>query len=842
MAMSSLQNTLQWDVQNPPSPDNLSRDAMSRMPSDVLMAFQARHSTDVQGVFWMEMAFKALGQELLNKYGITMTCKHQTTSTWKSLADSIHDKFVYDFHSSFWNRLTTVDFKNKHAHDPQHLLTRKQIDFVAETNQAQPDWINYERLCGRSYMTNQTLNTYADFSQTFRAHCREQKPDGVLNCEITMNNTCTKFRVYIEIDGTNKLADRTTEFYKLGQAMYEGTEGCYQHNPNVPAFTIRCNWFKYKKKSNSSAEVAKVIDELKTKYNLIDAKKLKDEVERILKQEIYEKTTLATSFLLDMFQSNLWACADMVIKVLREINHAQQHSKFDSHYLINFHRVSGPMFGMSWQRSLNQYYQSNEIFPQRGIFANQAQGGVPTLTNCNFVVHQTNVCERINIDRIDVQRFDYNTWLAQSRAAILQAYYFLSSQTAALSQNQLQQCKNVIIQKCQIMGLCVLSQWKDVVRQLIEFDVQYPTLAPHNLDPLCFFLAKYTTLPRIPNSMRFDFFHNNADTPQYERFDSYYFRAIQQCAVFYHQCFRTIFDSLIYGPEGAGAQDWTSLEPSLDQLTELLRQHPEMFQNREQYSLDEKQYFNGLAYTEEVYENAKCTNLGAVLCKSHHKTLPALDPSLHNLIKKYNIPNMELFLRLIRCNNLPALRTLAEQFASGALQESLKPMLQQMPVTTESELRWLFSQITQHFQHLDLSLSPGTEVYDQILNRHILGLSGTSPLLSNLFDKLSAFSPSTEFQYDEKSLKNTDQVLILHADTNKKTPLNSKAKSETVCLQTKTDGPNKAITLEAPDWLTDDQTLHGVSAVDVEKQTEMSILLTPWDEFEKELHKISETT
>ena len=101
---------------------------------------------------------------------------------------------------------------------------------------------------------------------------------------------------------------------------------------------------------------------------------------------------------------------------------------------------------------------------------------------------------------------------------------------------------------------------------------------------------------------------------------------------------------------------------------------------------------------------------------------------------------MELFSRLIRCNNLPALRTLSEQFAAGTMQEPLKRILAQMSFTTESELRWLFSQTTQHYEHLDLTLAPETEQFGYILNRNIHAIGSKSPVFVNLAQGLDLFS------------------------------------------------------------------------------------------------------
>lgn len=112
--------------------------------------------------------------------------------------------------------------------------------------------------------------------------------------------------------------------------------------------------------------------------------------------------------------------------------------------------------------------------------------------------------------------------------------------------------------------------------------------------------------------------------------------------------------------------------------------------DRKWIKLDPSQYHNNLSYRKGSH------SLSAFLCEGHYDTasgLPALDRNLDKYIRQYNIPQAALFLRLIRCSSLPVLQELARQYKRGEMSNRMEMLLKQMPVCTESELRWLFEHI-----------------------------------------------------------------------------------------------------------------------------------------------------
>lgn len=83
-----------------------------------------------------------------------------------------------------------------------------------------------------------------------------------------------------------------------------------------------------------------------------------------------------------------------------------------------------------------------------------------------------------------------------------------------------------------------------------------------------------------------------------------------------------------------------------------------------------------------------------------HNEFPQLDPFLQTYIKQFNIPDVELFLRMIRCPNVLALRELAiqhrhvlgAQATSGAKQSqtNIQKTLEYFPISVQSEILFLF--------------------------------------------------------------------------------------------------------------------------------------------------------
>ena len=108
-----------WKFDDPttaPRTDHIAVKAFANIPSDSLMAFQARTHIDVRGVFWIEMAFRAVAIQLKRDYNIELKYEHATTSSLKDFSNTVNDKSVYDFGATFWERYTPLDPKTPPVH------------------------------------------------------------------------------------------------------------------------------------------------------------------------------------------------------------------------------------------------------------------------------------------------------------------------------------------------------------------------------------------------------------------------------------------------------------------------------------------------------------------------------------------------------------------------------------------------------------------------------------------------------------------------------------------------------------------------------------------------------
>jgi hypothetical protein len=92
-------------------------------------------------------------------------------------------------------------------------------------------------------------------------------------------------------------------------------------------------------------------------------------------------------------------------------------------------------------------------------------------------------------------------------------------------------------------------------------------------------------------------------------------------------------------------------------------------------------------------------NLRERIFSQLHQELPELDPALLKYIRKFRIPDAELFLRMIRCPNLLALRELAVQHrhllggqetaSSAQPNYHIQQVLKYFPIAVQSEIHYL---------------------------------------------------------------------------------------------------------------------------------------------------------
>ena len=167
-------------------------------------------------------------------------------------------------------------------------------------------------------------------------------------------------------------------------------------------------------------------------------------------------------------------------------------------------------------------------------------------------------------------------------------------------------------------------------------------------------------------------------------FDQPWFRILEQVVVYEQNYLCALSQKFEWGK---GAARWSPMDWVWLKLIEAVNNDVDAFMSRQTIPLSRTEYENNMSF------KPGSKSLQGMICQKMHTTLPALDNDLQRWIESFNIPNAALFLRIIRCNNLIALRQLATQYFAGDMLDTVNTVLRQMPVCTESEMRWLFRHI-----------------------------------------------------------------------------------------------------------------------------------------------------
>ena len=161
--------------------------------------------------------------------------------------------------------------------------------------------------------------------------------------------------------------------------------------------------------------------------------------------------------------------------------------------------------------------------------------------------------------------------------------------------------------------------------------------------------------------------------PQYRHFDHLKFRVLEQCFWYMVNYLNTMCHAFTWG---AGIQGWKSLQWTWKRLRQENIANRNAFMSRENYPL--------LDFEDTTLPFRRDSmSLQAQLCRSMRDSLPPLRTEMDQWIRQRNIPNASLFLRIVRCNNIIALRELAQQYYDKSMQPQVSKVLSQMPVITE---------------------------------------------------------------------------------------------------------------------------------------------------------------
>jgi hypothetical protein len=185
----------------------------------------------------------------------------------------------------------------------------------------------------------------------------------------------------------------------------------------------------------------------------------------------------------------------------------------------------------------------------------------------------------------------------------------------------------------------------------------------------------------------FEFAPASPSRPDYEYFNQTWF---QMCFFLEHN-FRNAISALHYRLFDMGTKNvgYLTDKPNETGLQTAARK----VYNREKSLLNNRSSFAGLGNVSaglsfRKYDwrtNAHLTLRHRIMSQLDNE-LPDLDPALVTYVRKFRIPDSELFLRIIRCPNILALRELAKQHLSPEPQKHMREVLEYFDPAIQSEI------------------------------------------------------------------------------------------------------------------------------------------------------------
>ena len=166
---------------------------------------------------------------------------------------------------------------------------------------------------------------------------------------------------------------------------------------------------------------------------------------------------------------------------------------------------------------------------------------------------------------------------------------------------------------------------------------------------------------------------------QYVYFDQTWFHILR----FIEQNFRNAVTPIHYKIyDMRRGREWKLLQESVKKLHE---RQTSLLNNRASFvgMRNVSPHLSFLKYRPGYVENLP---LRQRILSAMDDELPMLDPALVQYVRKFRIPDAELFLRIIRCPNLLALRDLAIQHLSPQPQEHMRTVLQYFAPAVQSEI------------------------------------------------------------------------------------------------------------------------------------------------------------
>lgn len=478
--------------------------------------------------------------------------------------------------------------------------------------------------------------SFDDLKQGFWEDITHQHPDGVFRVKFNDGSTYNEFRIFLEVDYENKSNAKKNRL-KIGQFMYEACDACFFLNDKIPAFTVRMNFHNYPCFVESDEE----FDQSEGKA-----------------WHVISKAFQAMIRVLSHIFSKVFA---IVETRRRDLN--VQLIPTSLHFQIWMKRCEQKTFEVP--ASIHKPWFEKEVFRQNFLeellSVNPVVEKVDTEISYIQLYHQLD--QNVNRGRIPTSLAIFQMLKAQKQFGKIQ--FEPCGRELIVKYNDTQK---KITESHDSEEIDAARTQKDILEQ----NFKGSGTADETLDMLKKFDSESDFFPS----------ENTRHKNQYIEYDYLYYRHAEQIVVFLENCLLSLSTTFQWKGD-----DLTPMKPYFQKLKTITNGDANAFYSRKGSALDKDQYVNNLSYRNET------GSLQSRLFNSLHRDLPELETKMQAWIETFNIPNACLFLRIIRCNNLIALRELSRQYFAGDMPRQVNTVLRQMPVCTESEMRWLFRYI-----------------------------------------------------------------------------------------------------------------------------------------------------
>lgn len=521
----------------------------------------------------------------------------------------------------------------------------------------------------------------------------QQKPDAVFKVTWVDIFSSEKYaHIYYECDALSKNV-RPRDKEKIAVKMFQDTTGCHFVNPDVPAITIRSNIFKGPKTLVAHDE------------EFLAAVKAAQpsEQKRLLAGAVAEN---ALAFLYSLCVAHLWAANQTMLVlqqkgVLDKVARAPDGRRYDLHLFIG-------RFRWTHQEHLNMFEDHLQVHMQ----------------NYSYTIKSAALVQVLAVERFAAMA-EFKAELTRQRdtagGALFQARHIMTGLLDIVQLWQMVQILNSVYTNRVNAGANALPgveypTWEkitDVLGNLFVVDDMSSNLSIENVwQPKLVSNTPELWGGGANRSRRYaapaDEMRLGTITVPVAMDDTFSTQiaaagdvggiarnVVQDIVALYHgnmiaRINQQFSNTIEYTMT---AQD-TSYLPLMQTLKERCKNMAGSIIGRVTTTPMDK-----LLMHNDIGHRQNSQSLEALVLRDMHDKLPLLDPELIEYLKRFNAPNIALFLRMIRCSNLLALRQLSETLSTELVSSRYEHLMVTLPLGSVSELQHVMDFTRMYAKH-----------------------------------------------------------------------------------------------------------------------------------------------